>query len=185
MKKIILCFLVSASLVACTNQDSKKAETSEDKESGTFTSLDIKSAIVKQLNEAYLTGDSSINSPLVRKYYADTVKVFLHGANNQVNGKTNEAQGGHEGFYSILSGHHSLYANINMTHDNIKTLVFNDGREVTLVWTLWSGDGKFTKEATTVPVHQAFYWSGDKIVSFHMIYDPTPLNKEIAAAQKK
>jgi hypothetical protein len=185
MKKLLLSILVSASLIACTNQETKKTETTVDKGSGTFTSLDKKSAIIKQLNEAYLTGDSSINSPLVRAYYSDTVKVFLHTANNQVNGKTNEAQGGHEGFYSLLSGHHSLYANINMTHDNIKTLVFNDGREVTLVWTLWTGIGKFTKEATTVPVHQAFYWSGDKIVSFHMIYDPTPLNKEIAAAQKK
>ena len=185
MKKLLLSILVSASLIACTNQETKKTEPAVDKGSGTFTSLDKKSAIIKQLNEAYLTGDSSINSPLVKAYYSDTVKVFLHTANNQVNGKTNEAQGGHEGFYSLLSGHHSLYANINMTHDNIKTLVFNDGREVTLVWTLWTGIGKFTKEATTVPVHQAFYWSGDKIVSFHMIYDPTPLNKEIAAAQKK
>ena len=185
MKKLLLSILVSASLIACTNQETKKTEPAVDKGSGTFTSLDKKSAIIKQLNEAYLTGDSSINSPLVKAYYSDTVKVFLHTANNQVNGKTNEAQGGHEGFYSLLSGHHSLYANINMTHDNIKTLVFNDGREVTLVWTLWTGIGKFTKEATTVPVHQSFYWSGDKIVSFHMIYDPTPLNKEIAAAQKK
>ena len=185
MKKLLISILVSASLIACTNQETKKTEPTVDKGSGRFTYLDKKSAIIKQLNEAYITGDSSINSPLVRAYYSDTVKVFLHTANNQVNGKTNEAKGGHEGFYSLLSGHHSLYANINMTHDNIKTLVFNDGREVTLVWTLWTGIGKFTKEATTVPVHQAFYWSGDKIVSFHMIYDPTPLNKEIAAAQKK
>ena len=185
MKKLLLCFLVSASLAACTNQETKKAETSVDKESGKFTSLDKKSAIIKQLTEAYLTGDSSINSPLVRAYYADTVKVYLNTANNQVNGKTNESQGGHQGFYSLLSGHHSLYSNITMTLDNIKTLVYSDGREVTLVWTLWSGTGKFTKEATTVPVHQEYYWSGDKIVSFRMIYDPTPLNKEIAAATKK
>jgi hypothetical protein len=45
--------------------------------------------------------------------------------------------------------------------------------------------GKFTKEATTVPVHQAYYWSGDKIVKFNMIFDPTSLKKEIAAASKK
>ena len=185
MKKLLLSILVSASLIACTNQETKKTEPAVDKGSGTFTSLDKKSAIIKQLNEAYLTGDSSINSPLVKAYYSDTVKVFLHTANNQVNGKTNEAQGGHEGFYSLLSGHHSLYANINMTHDNIKTLVFNDGREVTLVWTLWTGIGKFTKEATTVPVHQAYWWSGDKIVSFQMIFDPTPLINEIAATTKK
>jgi len=61
MKKLILCFLVSASLIACTNQETKKTETSVDKESGTFTSLDKKSAIIKELIEGYLTGDTAIN----------------------------------------------------------------------------------------------------------------------------
>ena len=185
MKKLLLCILVSASLIACTNQETKKAETSVDKESGKFTSLDKKSAIIKELIEGYLTGDTAINYPLVRAYYSDTVKVFQHVANNQENGKTKETQGGKEFAFSLSSNHHALYSNIHMTVDNIKTLVFSDGREVTLVWTYWSGTGKFTKEATTVPVHQAYHWSGDKIVSFKMIYDPTPLNKEIAAATKK
>ena len=184
MKKLLLCFIVSASLIACTNQETKKTETAVDKESGTFTSKDKKSAIVKQLIEGYLSGDTSINYPLVRAYYSDTVKVFQHIANNQENGKTKETQGGKEFVYSLSSNHHAIYSNINMTVDNIKTLVFSDGREVTLVWTLWSGMGKFTKEATTVPVHQAYYWSGDKIVKFNMIFDPTSLKKEIAAASK-
>jgi len=185
MKKIILCFLVSASLIACTNQETKKTETAVDKESGTFTSKDKKSAIVKQLIEGYLSGDTSINYPLVRAYYSDTVKVFQHIANKQENGKTKETEGGQEFAYNLSSNHHAIYSNINMTVNNIKTLVFNDGREVTLVWTLWSGTGKSTKEATTVPVHQAYWWSGDKIVSFQMIFDPTPLINEIAASTKK
>ena len=113
------------------------------------------------------------------------VKVFQHIANKQENGKTKETPGGLEFVYNLSSNHHAIYSNINMTVDNIKTLKFNDGREVTLVWTLWSANGKFTKEATTVPVHQAFYWSGDKIVSFQMIFDPTPLINEIAATTKK
>ncbi len=185
MKKLVLCFLVSASLIACKNQETKKAETSVDKNSGTFTSLDKKSAIVKQLIEAYLTGDSSVNSPLVKAYYADTVKVYQHMADNQENGKTKETQGGQEFVYSLLRNHHALYSNINMTLDKIKTLVYNDGREVTTVYTLWSGTGKLTKEAATVPVHQVYHWSGDKIVRFDMFYDPTNLRKEIAAATKK
>ena len=185
MKKIILCFLVSASLIACTNQETKTADTSLDKESGTFTSSDKKSAIIKQFIEGYLTGDTAINYPLVRAYYSDTVKIFQHIANKQENGKTKETPGGLEFVYSLSSNHHAIYSNINMTVDNIKTLKFNDGREVTLVWTLWSGTGKSTKEATTVPVHQAYWWSGDKIVSFQMIFDPAPLINEIAAATKK
>jgi hypothetical protein len=185
MKKLVLCFLVSASMIACTTKETKKAETSVDKKSGTFTSLDKKSAIIKQLIEGYLTGDSSINSPLVRKYYADTAKVYQHMGNNQVNGKTVETQGAQEFLHGLSGNHHALYSNINMTLDNIKTLVFNDGREVTTVYTLWSATGKLTKEATTVPVHQAYHWSGDKIVRFDMFFDPTSLRKEIAAATKK
>ena len=185
MKKLLVGILVLASMIACTSQETKKADTSVDKGSGTFTSLDKKSAIIKELIEGYLTGDTAINYPLVRTYYSDTVKVFQHIANNQENGKTKETQGGKEFVYSLSSNHHAIYSNINMTVDNIKTLVFSDGREVTLVWTYWSGIGKFTKESTTVPVHQAYYWSGDKIVSFKMIFDPTSLKKEIAAATKK
>ncbi len=185
MKKLVLCFLVSASLIACKNQETKKADASVDKKSGTFTSLDKKSEIIKQIIEGYLTGDTSINYPLVKSYYSDTVKVYLHMADNQENGKTKETQGGQEFVYGLSSNHHALYSNINMTMDNIKTLAFIDGRVVTTVYTLWSATGKFTKEAATVPVHQAYHWSGDKIVRFDMFYDPTNLNKEIAAATKK
>ena len=78
MKKLLLCILVSASLIACTNQETKKDDTSVDKQSGAFTSNDKKSAIIKQFIEGYLTGDTAINYPLVRTYYADTVKVFQH-----------------------------------------------------------------------------------------------------------
>ena len=52
MKKILLCFLVSASLFACTNQETKKAENSEeDKDTGTWTSLDAKTIKVRELLE--------------------------------------------------------------------------------------------------------------------------------------
>ena len=50
MKKLLLCFLLSASLIACTNQETKKAEISEeDKDTGTWTSLDSKTIKVRQL----------------------------------------------------------------------------------------------------------------------------------------
>jgi hypothetical protein len=78
MKKLLVGILVLASMIACTSQETKKADASVDKGSGTFTSLDKKSAIIKELIEGYLTGDTAINYPLVRTYYSDTVKVFQH-----------------------------------------------------------------------------------------------------------
>jgi hypothetical protein len=71
MKKILLCFLVSASLIACTNQETKKAENSEeDKDTGTWTSLDAKTIKVRQLLESYIKNDSSV----VYEIVADTLK---------------------------------------------------------------------------------------------------------------
>ena len=70
MKKLLVCFLASASLIACTNQE-KKAETSEeDKDTGTWTSLDAKTIKVRQLLESYGKNDSSV----VYETFADKVK---------------------------------------------------------------------------------------------------------------
>ena len=71
MKKLLLCFLLSASLIACTNQETKTAENSEEeKDTGTWTSLDAKTIKVRQLLESYGKNDSSV----VYEIIADTAK---------------------------------------------------------------------------------------------------------------
>ena len=55
MKKLLLCFLVSASLVACKNEETKKVDdTVKDNDTGRWTSLDSKTIKVRQLLEAYV-----------------------------------------------------------------------------------------------------------------------------------
>ena len=91
MKKLLLCFLVSASLIACTNQESKKADdTMKDGNTGTWTSLDAKSVKARQLLEAYVKNDSSV----IYEIMADTIKISDQFANNQENGKTKVNPGG-------------------------------------------------------------------------------------------
>lgn len=183
MKKILLCFLLSASLVACKNEETKKAElTIADKDTGKWTSLDQKTLKVRQLLEAYVKNDTSV----IYEIMADTVKVREQFANNQENGKTKVSPGGRSAFGQGEQSHHLLYSDISITTDNMRTFVWdNDGGTITGYWGMWSGTGRFTKAKVTAPVHIYYRWSGDKIVSIYRMFDPTPLKEEIAASQKK
>ena len=182
MKKLLLCFLVSASLFACTNQETKKAENSaEDKDTGTWTSLDSKTIKVRQLLESYGKNDSSV----VYEIFADTVKLSDQFANNQENGVTKVNPGGRVGVVQDTRNAHQLFSDINLTTDNMRTFVRKDGLTATLWWGMWSGTGRFTKNKCTVPVHAYFFWKDDKIISGGRFVDPTVSKEEFAASQKK
>ena len=182
MKKLLLCFLVSASLIACTNQETKTAENSEeDKDTGTWTSLDAKTIKVRQLLESYGKNDSSV----VYEIISDTIKFSYQLANNQENGVTKVNPGGRVGFVQETRNAHQLFSDISLTTDNMRTFVRKDGLTATLWWGMWSGTGKFTKNKSTVPVHAYFYWKDEKIISGGRFSDPTTYKEEIAASQKK
>jgi hypothetical protein len=182
MKKLLLCFLVSASFIACTNQETKKAETSEeDKDTGNWTSLDAKTIKVRQLLESYGKNDSSV----VYEIFADTIKFSDQFANNQENGVTKVNPGGRVGVVQDTRNAHQLFSDISLTTDNIRTFVSKNGVIATGWWGMWSGTGKFTKNKSTVPVHGYFYWKDDKIVSSGRYFDPTVSKVELAASQKK
>ena len=182
MKKLILSILVSASLIACTNQETKKAEPSEeDKDTGTWTSLDSKTIKVRQLLEAYGKNDSSVTYEII----ADTIKFSDQFANNQEDGVTKVIPDGRAGFVQNSRNAHQLFSDISVTTDNMRTFVRKDGLTATLWWGMWSGTGKFTKNKSTVPVHAYFYWKDDKIISGGRFFDPTVIKEEFAASQKK
>jgi hypothetical protein len=182
MKKLLLCLLVSASFIACTNQETKKSENSkEDKDTGTWTSLDSKTIKVRQLLEAYVKNDSSV----VYEIVVDTMKYSNQFANNQENGITKVTPGGRVAFVQGTLNDHQLFSDISLTTDNIKTFVGKDGGIATLWWGLCSGTGRFTGNKITVPVHAYFFWKGDKIVSGGRFFDPTAGKEEFAASQKK
>jgi hypothetical protein len=70
MKKIILCFLVSASLIACTNQDSKTEAKTETTGTVTTTGPDVD--MLKEGTTAFANGDWAT----VASNYADTAKSY-------------------------------------------------------------------------------------------------------------
>jgi hypothetical protein len=186
MKKVLLTWLAVASMatmVACSSQEAKKSEVvSDDKDAGSFTSLDEKSAKVKQLVEAYVKNDSTVGHEI----YADTLQAYGWFANNQDSlQKTKVSPGGRAEFLKGDMNTHALFSGITMSTDNIKTFTFTDGRVLSGYWGMWTATGRFTKKFTTAPVHMILVWEGDKVVKIYRMFDTVTLQAEIAASQAK
>ena len=182
MKKLLLPLMVMATMFACTSPETKKAEAStSDPDTGTFSSQNEKSQKVREALEAYMKNDST----KIYEIYVDTVKIYDQMSANQENGKTKPNPGGRAGFAANERMNHDYFSDIKVTTDNIKTFVFADGRVHTGVWCVWTGKGKFTNKDISAPLHLAFIWEGDKIVSEYRYFDPAALYAEVAASQKK
>jgi len=183
MKKLLLPLMVMATMFACTSPETKKADavSSSDPDTGTFSSQNEKSQKVREALEAYMKNDST----KIYEIYVDTVKIYDQMAANQENGKTKPNPGGRAGFAANERMNHDFFTDIKVTTDNIKTFVFADGRVHTGVWCMWTGKGKFTNASISAPLHLAFIWEGDKIVTEYRYFDPTVLYAEVAASQKK
>jgi len=185
MKKLLLCFLVSASLIACTDQSSKTTTTtSEDKEGGIYVSLDDKTAKAKQMIEAYMKNDTSV----AHEVYVDTLRSIDGFANNVDSlNKIKVTPGGRSAFINADMFTHTLFSDITMTLNkgDLKTFTGNNGQVATGYWGLWTGKGKYTNTVTKVPLHMILWWKGDKVVTIYRMFDPSTLKAEVAASQKK
>ena len=190
MKKLLLSLVVLAAMNACTTKETKNADaaataTTQDPQTGTFTSLDEKSAKVKELLLAYANNDTTVGHAL----YVDTVQVRDLYANNQEgpNDATKLNPGGRSGLFQGDMFVHTLNTKITVSTgpNAIKTFVFADGEIITGYWGTLVGIGRYTKARNTVPLHLLIYWKGDKIVKMFRMWDPAPMFAEIAASQKK
>ena len=190
MKKLLLSLVVLAAMNACTTKETKNADaaataTTQDPQTGTFTSLDEKSAKVKELLLAYANNDTTVGHAL----YVDAVQVRDLYANNQEgpNDATKLNPGGRSGLFQGDMFVHTLNTKITVSTgpNAIKTFVFADGEIITGYWGTLVGIGRYTKARNTVPLHLLIYWKGDKIVKMFRMWDPAPMLAEIAASQKK
>jgi hypothetical protein len=186
MKKLLLSLVVLAAMNACTTKETKNAEANaKDPQTGTFTSLDEKSAKVKELLEAYAKNDTMVGYNL----FVDTVQVLDLYANNQEgpNDATKVNAGGRSGLFQGDMFVHTLNKSITVTTgpNAIKTFVFADGKVITGYWGTLVGIGRYTKARNIVPLHLLLYWEGDKVVKMYRMWDPAPMLAEIAASPKK
>ena len=181
MKKIILSLFVSASLIACTNQETKTAPADVmDDGAGTVTSVDAKSIALKKGFEAYMNNDTNNSYS-----FSDSIKLYDAISDYVENGELKPHFIGLKAVINGLSMDHKLYSNIKLTTDNIKTVVFKNGSVYTSCWTTWTGTGNFTKNKVSAPVYIVYKWDGDKIATMTKIFDPTQIKLEIAAASLK
>lgn len=187
MKKVLLPLLVMATMFACKSPETKTAETSvnpDDKEAGSFVSIDEKTATFKRLLEAAMKNDTAY----FREVFVDTLIVTDGFAGNVDSLNKMKPNGG--GLDALIKGDsnlHTLYDDIVMTTNSgaIKTFTFADGRVLSGYWGIWTGKGKFTNTEARVPLHMIAWWEGDKIVRLYRQFDPASLKSEIAASQKK
>jgi hypothetical protein len=186
MKKLILPLFLLATMFACKSPESKTetAANPEDTETGSFVSMDEKSAIFKRVMEAAMKNDTSV----YREAFADSL-IVLDGFAENVD-SLNKLKATPEGINALIKGDsylHSLYDDIAMTTEKgqIKTFTFTDGRIVSGYWGIWSAKGKFSKKVSRVPLHMIGWWKGDKVVQIYRLFDPASLKEEIALSQKK
>ncbi len=185
MKKLFLSMIVLATMFACTAPEKKAdAATSGDPDSGTYVSTDDRVAKIKQVLESAGKADTV----LIKSVFADTVKV-LDGRVGNVD-SLDQIKDSPGGLAEFIQGElllHTLYDNIAMTtrKGDIKTFTSSDGKVASGYWGIWSGRGKFTKQEYKIPLHMVMFWEGDKVVAIYRMFDPSALNAEIAASQKK
>ena len=163
MKKNIFLIL----LVACSFYSFAQEIT------GTTRTSDKYSEAIREINKGYFENDFSA----FNKFISDDATLSINGEN------FNKSQV-REGF----SMHHKLYNNINMPMNFIETTFYdenNNNQVWSHLWGWWKGTSKRTGETDTPnPVNVSFKWVDGKSVSASWIFDPTRLNKEIAASQK-
>ena len=144
------------------------------KKFGTTRTSDKYSEAIREINKGYFENDFSA----FNKFISDDATLSINGEN------FNKSQV-REGF----SMHHKLYNNINMPMNFIETTFYdenNNNQVWSHLWGWWKGTSKRTGETDTPnPVNVSFKWVDGKIVSASWIFDPTRLNKEIAASQNK
>lgn len=186
MKRLLLPLMVMATMFACTSPETKKADVaanSDDKESGTYVSMDDKVAKIKKVLDAAHTLDTTI----LQDVFVDTLRV-LDGRVGNVD-SLDQIKASPGGRAAFIQGEQLLHDldDIAMTTRNgdIKTFTYSDGRVASGYWGVWAGKGKFTKQTYKIPLHMVMFWNGDKITHIYRMFDPSALNAEVAASQKK
>ena len=183
MKKLVLCFLVSASMIACNN---KQNESTVDESISTVARIDdnYSQMVKKHILEDYTRNDYAKFDEIV----SDSAKVYFNSTTPISKSQWKEsAQLHHVYFDSINWEKNDLYIKTNtiIKDEKHENKIVKAGNIYTLVWFTWNGIGKTTKIKVANPGHIVFEWKNDKIVRASFSFDPTALKEEIAASQKK
>ena len=70
---------------------------------------------------------------------------------------------------------------ISLNDTIVTTMLYNNGRVFTNLWTTWKGVARTTGAETTLPVQMYMVWRDGKIIEFMHFMDPGPLEDAIEA----
>ena len=161
MKKILFLLFVSVSTYSFAQEITGKTRTT-----------DKYSNAIRQINDEYFKNDfTTIN------------QIFADDGNYTINGDNYTKNQIIEGF----AMHHNLYTKIKMPQNFVDTTFYdenNNNQVWSHLWGLWEATSKKSGKSTSNPVNVSFKWVEGRIVRASWVFDPTELNKEIAASQK-
>lgn len=129
---------VASALFSCGQKQDSAASSSEatkDSLGGMMTTSDEKTKIVLSQIDAYEKGDTINFAPAIdeniRLYVPTDTAAAIKGRAEYV--------------ATMLVGQHQLYENIVHKNKRVSTVTMNNGEVWTLIWSIWTADGKFTK----------------------------------------
>lgn len=153
MKKLVLLFLL---LSVSFSKAQWKGTTSND---------DQRTMMIQRHMDLYPKNDQS-----------QLKNIFNDGATINVNGTEISP----EDLANFEQMHHKIFQGITFQIGANITSKYENGQIWTHVWAWWSGEGKKSKKAATIPVHLAFNWDGMKSNRAFFMFDPTFINNEVA-----
>ena len=154
--KFLLVVLSILLFTACQEQEKKRyfAESPE---------IDVLKAGIK----AYETGDWDT----WKSHFADTAKVFVNSDKSINVAKRLED----------LSSGSTILSSYGFDHDKeyMEMVLDKDDETWVYYWAQWNGEFTTTKRKVSVPIHLAVQFIDGKIVTEHIYYDGTEMNKAI------
>ena len=155
MKKLFLLGTAILLFAACQNQPQRYFADS--------TEINTLKAGVK----AYETGDWDT----WKSHFADTAKVFVNSDKSINVAKRLED----------LSSGSTILSSYGFDHDKeyMEMVLDKDDETWVYYWAQWNGEFTTTKRKVSVPIHLAVQFIDGKIVTEHIYYDGTEMNKAI------
>ena len=155
MKKLFLLGTAILLFAACQNQPQRYFADS--------TEINTLKAGIK----AYETGDWDT----WKSHFADTAKVFVNSDKSINVAKRLED----------LSSGSTILSSYGFDHDKeyMEMVLDKDDETWVYYWAQWNGEFTTTKRKVSVPIHLAVQFIDGKIVTEHIYYDGTEMNKAI------
>ena len=133
--------------------------------SGVIDADDPRSVGARAVLDAYVANDPA----LMADWFADDAEI-----------RFNQNTYDKETFLAGVPERHEQFE-IALEDTIVTTMLYNNGKVFTNLWTTWTGVARSSGERTEIPVQMYMTWEDGKITEFMHFLDPGPLEEAIEA----